>query len=692
MKSLVTLLVSAFTVATASSMPESTDSLSVTHLDEIVVEAPKVVHKADMDVYYPRKSAVANSKNGMQLIDNLMIPSLSVSNALGTVTSSGLPVQIRINGREASPERLRALLPQSIRRVEWIENPGLRYGDAATVLNLIVTNPDAGGSLMAMSMPSVSYAWAYNSANVKLNSGRSQFELGTVYKLTNKVRTHREYYETFTDPDGHVLTRLETPLGGRIDNTFGDLSAIYSYIRPDTTVIVVEAGTHHVFRDRLTSFGSMSDTDSDDTILLTDSKGNSGSTPLMSAYLEQHFPREQTVAVNAKTSFLLGQTYSDYLERLPLADGPLTDIHTDIKDRNKTYSVTADYIKRWENSRLTAGLAYKASLNRSTYMHAAGDIYHQRQDNLRFYAEYLQRIGKVTLTAGMGIQYTGFRFRETGLGSSSWDLRPSASVNWSLNRTNSIRLNFSSWQSAPSLTQTNPAPQQIDGFQWRIGNPDIHTSGSYRLQLSYKFSVPCFYGQIGIRANTSPDAITPFLYWTDGRLITSYENSRGLQSLSFFISPQLTIIPGWVTVSGMLRWRTERMRGTGYSLTNSAWSGEGSLQITHAGWIAKANFTRSQRNLFGEKITWDEDINTVEALYNWRSWQFGAGVIMPFGKYDRGERSLSRWNTNDRHWRINMRIPYISISCNMQWGRQKRSVSKLTDADASVDRSTAGGR
>ena len=42
--------------------------------------------------------------------------------------------------------------------------------------------------------------------------------------------------------------------------------------------------------------------------------------------------------------------------------------------------------------------------------------------------------------------------------------------------------------------------------------------------------------------------------------------------------------------------------------------------------------------------------------------------------------------------RLDMRMPYVSISYNLQWGRQKRGTSKLVNADANTDRSTAGGR
>ncbi len=65
---------------------------------------------------------------------------------------------------------------------------------------------------------------------------------------------------------------------------------------------------------------------------------------------------------------------------------------------------------------------------------------------------------------------------------------------------------------------------------------------------------------------------------------------------------------------------------------------------------------------------------------------------MPFGKYDQGSKSLSKWNRNEQHMRLDMRMPYITLSYNLQWGRQKHGVQKLVDNNANADRSKAGGR
>lgn len=670
---------------TAASVPEQS-------LQEIVIEAPKVIHKADMDVYHPSKSAVDNSKNGMQLLDNLMIPALTVSDALGTVQASGESVQLRINGRESTVDQVRALLPETVRRVEWIDNPGLRYGGASYVLNFIVANPTAGGSLQASGRQALNTAWGFYMADAKFNSGRSQWEAGANFKLTNKIKTHRDYTETFTYPDGSSLTRNEDSRGGSMDNSMGNAWASYSYIKPDTTVFMAELGWNQGFTDKFLYRGLLSLSDGSPDILLTDSHGDKGSTPSLSLYWQQSLPRKQTLIVSFNGSFYFGRTYSDYIERHGDATSPITDIHTNIRDRNQAYAVEADYIKNWANARFTAGVNYSANRNRSQYMNLDGQIFHQRQDRVYLFAEYFRRMGKWTATVGMGVQYTDFLFRESDRGNHSWSPRPQATLTYSPGRNHNLRLSFTSWQSTPSLSETNVVPQQLDGFQWRVGNQNLKTASSYMLTLRYSFNLPRVNGMFGIRAFTSPDAITPLLRWEGDRLLTTYENSRGLQNLSFFIAPQIEIIPGWLEASGYVQYRMERMRGAGYSLRHNCWSGNASVRLMHWGFVLTGQYMRSERDLWGEKISWGENLNVIDLSYNWKSWQFGTGVIMPFGKYDQGSKSLSKWNRNEQHQRLDMRMMFVSVSYNLQWGRQRRGAEKLIDVNADADRSKAGGR
>lgn len=91
------LLCTLFCAVNVSAQTAAGDSIATENLNEIVIEAPKVIRKADMDVYHPSQSAVDASKNGLQLLGNLMIPALSVSEALGTIQAAGQAVQRRHN-------------------------------------------------------------------------------------------------------------------------------------------------------------------------------------------------------------------------------------------------------------------------------------------------------------------------------------------------------------------------------------------------------------------------------------------------------------------------------------------------------------------------------------------------------------------------------------------------------------------
>ncbi|MBO4945408.1 MAG: TonB-dependent receptor [Muribaculaceae bacterium] len=693
-----TILRKAFMAALALMLPyaafaqENADSIMAQALDEIVIEAPKVIRKPDMDVLYPSSSAVENSKNGMQLLNNLMIPTLTVNDVMGSITASGQAVQVRINGRVATVEQVRSLLPESIKRVEWIDNPGLRYNGAAYVLNFIVANPTAGGSLMLSAQPALTTRFGNYSADVKLNMGKSQWSAGSSYKMTDDIKGYREYHETFTYPDGHSLTRTEQPISGAADDSRAYAWLTYSYIKPDTTVFYVSMQGFRTISAAEKYKGILHLSDSGSDIYLDNGSSSQGSTPSFSAYLEHHLPHKQTLVVDFGASYYGGHSSSQYKERLPETENPLTDVSTYIIDRNQAYAVEADYIRRWNTKRLTVGASYNANRNRSTYRNLDNSVFHQKQDKAYFFAEYYQRISNFTFTAGMGAQYTAFRFRESGQGQHSWNLRPQASLTYSLNSNHRLRLGFSSWQTAPSLSETNLAPQQTDGFQWQIGNPDLKTSNSYMLSFRYSYSIPRVDGTFGIRAFTSPDAIAPRLYWDGDRLITTFENSRGLQNIVFSLSPQFEIIPEWLTAAGSIEYRAERMKGSGYCLYNHNWSGEAQLMLSHFGFVLSAQYAKSARTLFGERISWSEDLSIIDLSYNWRKWQFGAGMLMPFGKYDQGSRQLNPYNSNVKHLRINLGIPYISIAYNLQWGRQKRGVDKIIDADASADRSTAGAR
>jgi hypothetical protein len=338
-------------------------------------------------------------------------------------------------------------------------------------------------------------------------------------------------------------------------------------------------------------------------------------------------------------------------------------------------------------------MSYSANRNRSTYENLGGEIFHQRQDNVYFFGEYMQSISKVTLTAGMGAQYTDFKFRETAQGNNSWNVRPQFSATYRYNSASMFSLNFTSWQTAPTLEQTNIAASQTDGIQWRIGNPDLNTSTSYQLTARYKYTSNRVSGTFSVRAFSSPNDIASYRYWQDDKLMTSYENSDGLKYLSFTLAPQVDVVPEWLSLSGSIHYRMEQSKGNGYRHTNRHLSGDVTLSAMHWGFWLLVQYEKAPKMLTGENYVWSETISSLMFGYRWQKWSFGAGMLCPFNKYDSGSQSLNRYNSNVTHMRLNMAaMPLVRVSYNLQWGHQKHGVNKMVEAGAQVETSSAGGR
>lgn len=103
---------------------------------------------------------------------------------------------------------------------------------------------------MTTARPALNQAWGFYMADAKFNTGRSQWEVGANFKLTDDLKTHRDYTETFTYADGSTLTRNEIARGGSIDNSRVVAWASYNYVKPDTTVFMAELSLNQSITDK----------------------------------------------------------------------------------------------------------------------------------------------------------------------------------------------------------------------------------------------------------------------------------------------------------------------------------------------------------------------------------------------------------------------------------------------------------
>lgn len=127
MKRLITLSIILSSAFSASAQ----DVDKTVTLNEVTVKAAKVVNKPDGMVLYPTEAQKQSSNNGYSILEKLSLANLRIDNINHSITAidNRGSIQIRINGIVVDKSEMLALDPKNITKIDFINNPGVRYGD-----------------------------------------------------------------------------------------------------------------------------------------------------------------------------------------------------------------------------------------------------------------------------------------------------------------------------------------------------------------------------------------------------------------------------------------------------------------------------------------------------------------------------------------------------------------------------------
>ena len=112
-----------------------------------------------------------------------------MNNEIGVL--GGGELQLRINGAKAEVEEIKALQPSDIIRIEYHDNPGLRYGNAEVVLDYIVRRPETGGNFGVDLSQGMNAMWGEYNVFGKVN--HISMVCTGIMKRNSIWRTERHY-------------------------------------------------------------------------------------------------------------------------------------------------------------------------------------------------------------------------------------------------------------------------------------------------------------------------------------------------------------------------------------------------------------------------------------------------------------------------------------------------------------------
>lgn len=676
-------------------LPDSViNKISNVELGEVVVKGSTMINKADRKLLIPTSEQVKMSKNGVQLLGNMQLPGIAINPLEGTIklVDNG-KLDIRINGRPAQVNDVKSIDPQYIVRVEYHDNPSMRYGDAEVVIDFIVKNPTTGGNVIASATQSVNRGWGNYYVSGKMNHKKSEFGVSYSFNPRWNFGVWRDNKETYTMPDGKSFERNETGEPGDWDFFNNWAQAAYTFSEPDKMLFSAQLNLSSSRRPRYNLRGELTSSNTDKVISMTDDNSENYLNPSLDLYFQRNLSKSQLIMFNLVGGYNSSESDRHYMESYE--DGlNITDIKTSISGSGYTLVAEGDYEKSWKKMRFTGGVKHTQKWNDNTYK--SSDFTDRiRQGETYVFGEWWHGLSdKFDYTLGVGMSRYYFH-QEGNEETSSVIFRPKISLRYRINDKSSLKFDVMNYGTSPSISELSDVEQDIDQYQVQIGNPQLKPYQTYRLNLEYEYAKGIFYGKIRTRYWNAPKAIMGEKYWEGDKIVNTYDNQRRMQELRFDVNFKIEPIKDWLTISGLLGWHRYIMNGNRYTHCYNNCFFDGTIQITHWNFVLSGEIITNYNRFWGETLTGGENAHIISLVYTYKDMNFGVMVLDPFiNDYHVPSENWNKYAGYKREMRFNQLQQLFALTFNysFSWGRKHKSASKRLNNEAGGEAVKAVGK
>lgn len=473
------------------------DSLS---LNEVVVKGERIVNRDNTLHLLPTKEQKEASTTGYGLLSRLALPLVTVNEVTKTISvppNMG-QLQVRINDIVASKHDLTSLDPKTVRWVDFLQNPGARYGmDVDYVINIITEKPEFGYTVGAELMQTLTSMRSNGEAFAKLNRGKSEF--GVNYSFGFSDMKKQEYEETadYLMPDNSVFTMQRTDNDWRTRQVSHDLQLQYTLA--DTSRYTLQATVGGTLsriprntRTRTEVSGGVEETlpmrSTDDT-----------KTALADLYFNYNLTKRQSLTVNASGSY----TASDY----DYSYGGSSPYAYTSASKARTMFAETVYENRLRPFTLSAGATFDYNFTGVDY-HGDTEAHNSiLTQGVYMFAQIKGRLANLSYTVGTGASYR--HYRQGSQRNDYWLWRPELQLSWSPWRPFRLSYNVSMTQKPPRLAYLGDATVRNNTFEFTAGNPALRPNKVIEQSITASLQLPSLYTQIMTAYRKSPDCTMP---------------------------------------------------------------------------------------------------------------------------------------------------------------------------------------
>ena len=647
-------------------------------LGEVVVESKAVIQKVDRQILLPNKEQMAASSDGVSLLQNLQIPRIVVNPIENSIkTLSNQEVQLRINGIEATSEEVMAINPKDVIRIEYHDQPGVRYNGAAAVIDYIVKHRDNGGSLMLNASNGVTITgWGEYHLSGKVHFGKSSLSLIGHYSPRDVywTRTNEETYNFSTG----TLQNSEIGEPTRYKMNPMNLGLAYNWTNGEKNMLNITLRDFMMFTPHAKSNRDSYLYQGTDSFAIHDHESSKSISPSLDIYYQHNLPNDNRIYLDVVGTYI-GSKTNRHFEQTPLSGtfADTADVFSSVKGDKWSLIGEGIYEKEWEKVALTVGVRHNQQWVENTYCGNVNETVKMTTAETYAFVEVQHVVGKFSYAAGLGAMHTYIAQAEQK--QSNWIARPQLTMSYNFGK--GVFWKYEGYLSGyqPSLAQISDVSQQTDKYQIQRGNPNLKPVMfvSNEMQLSWQSK----HVNINLWANYSydhkPIMDESYEQMIDGApmVIRTYDNQRGFHRLQVSPSVQVRLLQNHLTFTIAPFANYYVSLGNNYTHKHFNPGVRASIMGMYKGWQFHADVTTRRNNLWGETLVHGEYYHTISIGYNQDKWGFRVMMMNPFSikGYRVDTKDLSALAPNIQHAEMKdfHQVLILNFHCNLDFGTKR---------------------
>ena len=660
-------------------------------LDGVTVSASNTSSRSDRKLIFPSDRQVKASTNGMDLLQQLMLPKITVNPMSNEIKVPGNgEVQLRINGVKVELDEIKALLPTDIIRIEFHDNPGLRYRNAEVVLDYIVRRPETGGNFSVDMSQGVNALWGEHRVSGKINHKKSEF--GASYRIGPRdfYGMSRDNEEIFHLADGTVLHRKETGDPSHASMFMHNLNLNYSVQDPEKYLFNATFRYWNNHQPHWDYRGILSNLDNpDDYVDMVDLNSSDNQVPALDLYYQRNLKNDQTLVFNVVGTYNRTSSHRFYQESR--GEELLTDINNRVSGKKYSLIGEAIYEKKLANgTSLSGGVWHTQSFSDNEYRNGHDYETHMDQSASSIYGEFKGKVRKLDYMLGVELARLYYKQEGTDDSDQFYTFNPRFTLQYALPGQSFIRLKGYVGNLSPSLGNLNAVEQVIDSLQLQRGNPRLESYMSYLLDLNYEYQKGIFYALVNGTYEYVPNAIMDEKYQEGNKIIQTWNNQKNWQRVVGFAMFRVGPIKDILQFSFTGGVNHYISNGNTYSHRYTNWYCNMQASFTWKKFMLMYQMNTNWNRFWGETLEGGENIQMFMAKYNFKNLSLGIGAFNPFS--DNWKVQSENWNQyasskKTSYIKESSRLFVVSVSYNFSFGRTYKAGQKRlnnSDSDSGV--------